>query len=130
MAVAPVGLQLQPRRGGLVSTATDLVLFGQAFTAPGLLSEASLRRLQERIRSDVVESPWTFGWFLRSDEDGRPFLRITGSNAGVQASLVVYPQERLSIAVLANTWGIGSRDAEMVVSLPARMAERCRSTSG
>lgn len=111
--------------GNMISTATDLVRFGQALTGPGLLGEASLRRLEEPIRSGETVSPWTYGWFLNEDERGRRFLRVTGSNAGLQAALVVYPEERLSVAVLANTWGIGSRSAEMVVDLPLRMAAEC-----
>jgi CubicO group peptidase (beta-lactamase class C family) len=112
--------------GNVVSTASDLVRFGQAFTRPGaLLSEASLARLREPIRTDSVESKGAYGWFTNVDDAGRRYLRMTGSNAGLQAALVVYPEERLSVAVLSNTWGIGSRSAEMVVDLPLRMAAAC-----
>jgi hypothetical protein len=43
---------------------------------------------------------------------------------GVQAGLVVIPQAGIAAAVLAITWGIGSRDAKMV-SLPAELVNLC-----
>jgi hypothetical protein len=56
-------------------------------------------------------------------------IHITGSNAGVQAALYVYAEPRLVVAVLSNSWGIGSRSGELVGSqptdLPARIAEIC-----
>lgn len=61
-------------------------------------------------------------WFICTDDAGRPKLRMTGCNTGFQAALLVYPEERLSVAVLSNTWGNDSRSAEMVVDLPLRMA--------
>ena len=112
--------------GNMISTAEELVRFGQAFTRPGLLSEASLERLERAIRADGTTSEFTYGWYApRTDEAGRTFLRITGSNAGLQAALVLYPEEELSVAVLSNTWGIGSRSAELVTDLPRRMAMAC-----
>lgn len=111
--------------GNILSTAEDLARFGQAFIRPGFLSEESLTRVLRPQGPEDGESSWSYGWIVREDEAGRTFLRITGSNAGVQAALVVYPEQAVSVAVLSNTWGIGSRSAEMVVDLPARMAARC-----
>lgn len=111
--------------GNLVSTAEDLARFGQAFVEPGFLTEESLERVHERQGPEGGEGAWSYGWIVREDAAGRKLLRINGSNAGLQAALVVYPEHHLSVAVLSNTWGLGSRSAEMVVDLPARMAERC-----
>lgn len=111
--------------GNLISTAEDLARFGQAFVEPGFLSPESLERVHERQGPEGGEGSWSYGWFVREDDAGRRFLRINGSNAGLQAALVVYPEQAVSVAVLSNTWGLGSRSAEMVVELPARVAERC-----
>lgn len=113
--------------GNLIATAEELVRFGQAFTGadPALLSERSLARLGGPVRIDETTSERGYGWSAGTDGAGRRFLRATGSNAGLQAALVVYPEEALSVAVLSNTWGIGSRSAEMVVDLPLRMAAAC-----
>ena len=111
--------------GNLISTAEDLARFGQAFVEPGFLAGESLQLVHRRQGPDGGEGSWSYGWFVREDAAGRRFLRINGSNAGLQAVLAVYPEHHLSVAVLSNTWGLGSRSAEMVVDLPARMAERC-----
>lgn len=116
--------------GNMISTAEDLARFGQVFVEPGFLSAESLELVQRRQGPEGGEGDWSYGWFVREDEAGRRFLRINGSNAGVQAALVVYPDHHLSVAVLSNTWGIGSRSAEMVVDLPARMAEACMGEGG
>jgi hypothetical protein len=53
-------------------------------------------------------------WFGRDDGDGGRMIHTTGSNPGVQAGLVIHPGTGIVTVVLSNTWGIGSRSAEMV----------------
>ena len=48
---------------------------------------------------------------------------MTGANPGVQAGLIVYPDQELVVAVVANSWGHGARSTEMVNM--ARFARRC-----
>jgi CubicO group peptidase (beta-lactamase class C family) len=87
--------------GGLLSTAEDLARFGERVTGPGLLT-AEARQL---FLSDA--------WFGRSSAEGQRWALITGSNPGVQAGLAIFPGRRTAAAVLANTWGLGARSAEM-----------------
>ena len=66
----------------------------------------------------------SFGFFApRPGQERR--LTINGSNPGVQSGLVIYPGRRIAVAVLANTWGVGSRSGEMGADLPARLADLC-----
>jgi CubicO group peptidase (beta-lactamase class C family) len=116
--------------GNIITTADDLVRFGDALTTPGLLTPASLALLYRRPRVGAVESPMSFGWFV-TDTAGSPRrIHINGSNAGVQAGLFVFPDERLVIALASNTWGKGSRSGELAgggaKDLPARIAAACR----
>ena len=116
--------------GNIITTVEDLTRFGDALTVPGLLSPASLALLYRRPRVGNVESPMSFGWFV-TDTAGSPRrIHINGSNAGLQAGLFVFPDERLVIALASNTWGKGSRSAEMAgggaKDLPARIAAACR----
>ncbi|MEO7712854.1 MAG: hypothetical protein ABIV10_08050, partial [Gemmatimonadaceae bacterium] len=53
----------------------------------------------------------SFGWFPRTNP---PRISISGSNAGVQAGLTVWKDEDLVVAVLANSWGRGSRSGELM----------------
>ncbi|HMF09821.1 MAG TPA: hypothetical protein VKJ00_11835, partial [Thermoanaerobaculia bacterium] len=66
-----------------------------------------------------------FGWYPSTSDAPRRFLHGGGSNAGLQASLDVYPDDDLVVAVLSNTWGIGSRSGDLVVAMPRREAALC-----
>ena len=96
--------------GNMISTADDIVRLGQAFVDPGLLPRRELELLFDEQ------------WFGQQDKQGRRLLHITGANPGVQAGLAIYPEEQIVVAVLSNTWGIGSNSGEMV-ELAKRLAE-------
>lgn len=96
--------------GNMVSTAADLVRFGAALFEPGLLGQAEWA---------LLFSP---DWFGDESADSRLFA--SGANPGLQASLAIHPTTKTAAAVLANTWGIGSRSAEMT-KLAAVLATRC-----
>lgn len=98
--------------GGLLSTARDLVRLAGRLTAPGLLEREALALL---LSED---------WFGRRTPDGEPWVLVTGANPGVQAGLAIYPERGTSAAVLSNTWGLGSRSAEMA-GLAAKLAQAC-----
>ena len=53
----------------------------------------------------------SYGWFSRANPAR---LAINGSNAGVQAGLAVWKDQDLAVAVLANSWGKGSRSGELM----------------
>lgn len=106
--------------GNIITTAEDLARFGQAFTEEGFFSRRELELLYRKPRS---ESPWGYGWFIRektADEAVR--LHITGAFPGVQAGLYVFPADGLSVAVISNTWGVGSNSGEMVSDVPQKIA--------
>ena len=97
--------------GGLIANVDDLLTFGRAMRGPGLLSTRSLALVWTRPTIQGVESPMSFGWFPKVNP---PRLGIGGSNAGVQAGLTVWKDEDLVVAVLANSWGRGSRSGELM----------------
>jgi CubicO group peptidase (beta-lactamase class C family) len=96
--------------GGLVATVDDLLTFGRAMRAPGLLSRESLALVWTRPSINGIESPMSFGWFPRANQQR---LSASGSNAGVQAGLAVWKDADVVVAVLANSWGRGSRSGEL-----------------
>lgn len=87
--------------GNIISTANDIAKFGSALWKSDFLPEEQLRLL------------YTKPWFGEPYKDGM-FIYVTGSNPGVQAGLTIYPEEKIVTVVLSNTWGKGSRSAEMV----------------
>lgn len=89
--------------GGLLATPSDLARFGAAHLAPGKLAGTALQTLFT-VNTEATEHspPLGLGW--RIDEDGgkRPRWHHAGGQAGARASLVVYPREKLSIALATN----------------------------
>ena len=111
--------------GNMYSTAEDLARFGRAFVRPGFLSPGSLDLLAARAATDTAGPVMNAGWLVRAPNAGPRRLHITGSNAGLQAALYVYPGRDLVVAVLSNTHGVGAQSGEMVVGLPERLAALC-----
>jgi CubicO group peptidase (beta-lactamase class C family) len=114
--------------GNMFSTAEDLVRFGSAFVRPGFLTKDAWLLLTTRPRIGGVESPMSFGWFVSEKDRAPREIHTSGSNAGVQAALYVDPDSSLVVAVLSNTWGVGSRSGEMVSELPQEIARLCATT--
>ena len=114
-----------PAGGNMYSTAADLARFGRAVEKPGLLSKESLALLMKRPKVGAVESSMSFGFFVSPDTAAHRRINIGGSNAGLQSGLSIYPDDDLVIAVISNTWGIGSPSGEMTGALPLRLAAIC-----
>src|SRR5579871_2775797 len=101
--------------GNMAATVGDLARFGRAFRPSGLLSDTSIALLWRRPVLAGIESPMSFGWFLRDDP---PRLSISGSNAGLQAGMTVWRDQDLVVVALANSWGIGSQSGEFMDDSP------------
>ncbi len=113
--------------GNLVATSGDLARFGLAFRTPGLLSAPSLRLVWTRPVIAGVESTMSFGWYVRADPER---LGIGGSNAGLQAGVTVWRDAGLSVAVVANTWGVGSRSGELMDDSPRGLLGKLAAVCG
>jgi serine beta-lactamase-like protein LACTB, mitochondrial len=113
--------------GGLIATVEDLLTFGRALRQPGLVNAQSLALLWTRPSIGGIQSPMSFGGFVRSDS---ALLSMNGSNAGVQAALVVWRRDDLVVAALANSWGRGSRSGEFVDDSPKGLIGRLAAVCG
>ena len=97
--------------GGLIANVDDLLAFGAAIRAPGLLTASSISDIWTTPVVGGVRSRMSFGWFPKT---GPSRISISGSNAGVQAGLSVWQATDLAVAVIANSWGRGSRSGELM----------------
>ncbi len=89
--------------GGFISTTTDLLKFGEAHMAAGYLSEETL---------DILTTPQTLnngnstgygvGWFCSIDSDPYRISHGGGSIGGI-TDFVVYPNDKIVIAILSNS---------------------------
>ncbi len=103
--------------GGMLSTPTDLVIFGSAMTRPGFLSAGTERMLfTSGQTSDGKDTGYGMGWQLKAEEGhtygtglqiqrpvGERYFWHRGSAEGGHAALVIYPDADVIVACAENT---------------------------
>ena len=89
--------------GGLVTTPEDLVRFGSAHLGSGFLKAETLKLLFTPQRTANGEET-TVGivWQVRRDQQGRRTYSHTGSSVGGNSILLLYPDEKLVVAIQSN----------------------------
>jgi serine beta-lactamase-like protein LACTB len=104
--------------GGFVSNSEDLARFGWAHVSGALLRPETVTLLTTPQRLRYGESTgYGIGWSAGTDSTGRRTFAHTGSSTGGRAVLLVYPEQRVVVAALAN---LGQ--APMSQALAARLA--------
>jgi serine beta-lactamase-like protein LACTB, mitochondrial len=90
--------------GGFLSTAEDLVAFANALLEGRLLRPETLKLLWTSMKtSDGKDTDYGIGWTVDRDSKGRRRVRHSGGAMGGTANLVIYPEERLVVALLVNS---------------------------
>jgi len=91
--------------GGYLSTPTDLVKFGSALLDKKIINKNSLDILFEpRRTNDGKETGSAYGFRISTDSRGRKVLHHGGESEGARAFLLLYPNEKLCIAICANIY--------------------------
>lgn len=89
--------------GGLLSTADDLVKFGEAFMKPGYLKESTLEEWTRSLTlKDGSSTNYGFGWRSGNHRDSLEWFGHSGGAVGGTSWLVVYPEAQVVVAVIAN----------------------------
>ncbi|MDZ7768080.1 MAG: serine hydrolase domain-containing protein [Woeseiaceae bacterium] len=119
--------------GGHLTTATDLILFAQAFHTRALLSDQSATLMTQGLRNNPKESENYTSWrhaipsrdkyaygIMSFPNEKSLWIGHTGRQAGSSSIVVLVPGEELSIAVLTNVKGWGGylslvRDIHLIV---------------
>lgn len=92
--------------GGFLSTVEDLVRFGSAHCEPGYLKADTLKVMFTSQRTaDDKETGTGWGWRIGKDRSSRVYYYHPGEGVGGRSYLVVYPKERVVIAMLHNLTG-------------------------
>jgi CubicO group peptidase (beta-lactamase class C family) len=90
--------------GGFVSTSEDLVRFGQAMLSGTLLQPETVATLWTPMTTrDGQSTHYGLGWSILTDSTGRRRIGHTGGSMGGTATLQIYPEQRLIIAILVNS---------------------------
>ncbi len=91
--------------GGFLSTPSDLVRFGFSMLDAELLAPETVELLWTPVQLDSGEEvPMGLGWRL-AEIRGRAMIAAPGSSAGGQTSLILFPDERIVIALTSNVTG-------------------------
>jgi CubicO group peptidase (beta-lactamase class C family) len=88
--------------GALDTTLGDLARWDAALAGHVLVSEATVAdALRPAALNDGSAVPYAFGWYLKYD-GGHRRLEHPGAWGGYQAFIVRYPDDRLTVVLLAN----------------------------
>ena len=89
--------------GGFLSTAEDLARFGSALLRDGYLkSETRALLFTSQRTSDGKETGVGLAWRIGKDTQGRTILHHGGESIGGRAFILMYPEKRVVVAMLAN----------------------------
>ena len=99
----PYDLSYNHPSGGLISTAIDLLKFGNESLFGNLLSE-EFKRLQFETQY-VEQNPTNYGlgWYLGKDHNGQRIWYHAGELPSTGALLILYPDSGIVISILTNT---------------------------
>jgi CubicO group peptidase (beta-lactamase class C family) len=90
--------------GGYLSTTEDLARWGAAMLDGKLLRPATRDLLWTPMTTrDGKSTGYGMGWTVREDSFGRRQVLHTGGSMGGTAILLLYPEQRLVLAILVNS---------------------------
>lgn len=92
--------------GGFLSNSEDLVRFGSAHLYDGFLLEKTRNQMftSQRTSGDK-ETGVGFGWRIGKDKAGSTIYFHPGENVGGRSYLMIYPEKKVVVAMLANLTG-------------------------
>ncbi|MDZ7772377.1 MAG: serine hydrolase domain-containing protein [Balneolaceae bacterium] len=97
--------------GGYLGTAEDLLIFGQAMMGDRFLTRTTVEELWRPMQtSDGESTGYGIGWSSGEDEQGRPWVGHSGGSVGGTTQFVVFPEQQVVVAIIANMGGVGYGD--------------------
>ncbi len=100
----PVDLSDRWPAGGVISSAEELARFGLGVFSPGYLPEAiRALLLTPQHTTSGAPTPVGLGWRIAKDSLGRRYVHHGGASTGGRAFILVYPDQRVSVAILSNS---------------------------
>ena len=93
--------------GGLLSTPVDLVKLGCELLNPTVLrSETIALLVRPQHLLDGTNTHYGMGWRMGTDSRKRPIIHHGGTVDGGRTFLLIYPDEKLVVAITANMSGV------------------------
>lgn len=98
---------------GYLSSVLDMVKMGNAILFPGFLKQETIHLMTTPYKlKSGVNGVYGFGLISSKDSRGEQFYGVRGSVTGGSASLLIYPEEKMVIAIATN---INSQTLELPI---------------
>jgi CubicO group peptidase (beta-lactamase class C family) len=99
--------------GGYLSTATDLVRFGEAMLQHEVLDPTTAELLFTPLETtDGASTGYGLGWQVGTDDHGRRTVGHSGGSVGGSTRFVMYPDQHVVVALISNLGGVEYEAAE------------------
>lgn len=103
--------------GGFLGTTEDLTKFGEAIFWSDFLQSETVDMLIESMELDSGESTnYGIGWRTGTDSEGRRYYGHSGGSVGGTTQFVVFPEQEVIVAVIANMGGVSYRDSHLRIA--------------
>ncbi|MCH4551328.1 serine hydrolase domain-containing protein [Aestuariibaculum lutulentum] len=103
----PVSNEYKVGAGGFLSTSEDIILFGNEFITPKIITQKTLSKLTTSQRlGNGYKTGYGMGLSIRTSINNTPKYYHTGGGMGSSSILCVYPDEGIVICVLTNLSGV------------------------
>ncbi len=104
--------------GGLLSTSGDLAKFGNEILNDKYFDpKAKMILFDPQITSDNKETGYGMGWYIGVDKNGHRIWYHSGDSFSSSSHLVIYPDDNLVIAFLANSQDGAAFDVQKIGEL-------------
>lgn len=103
--------------GGFLGTAEDLTKFGKAIFWSDFLQPETVDVLIDPMELNSGESTnYGIGWRTGTDEENRRYYGHSGGSVGGTTQFVVFPEQEVIVAVIANMGGVSYRDSHLRIA--------------
>lgn len=103
--------------GGFIGTAEDLIRFGEAIFWDDFLAPETVELLTTSLELESGDKTnYGIGWRMGVDDQERRHYGHSGGSVGGSTRFVVYPDQEVIVAMIANKSGVSYRDAHHVIA--------------
>jgi len=112
MVASQIDLRGKEASAGYLSSVLDLVKMGNLLLYPGFLKQETIDLMTVPYKIGEQSTNYSFGMIASKDYLNRTFYAQRGSVTGGSAALLVYPEDKMVIAIASN---VGSNTWELPV---------------
>lgn len=112
MVASQIDLRGKEASAGYLSSVLDLVKMGNLLLYPGFLKQETIDLMTVPYKIGEQSTNYSFGMIASKDYLNRTFYAQRGSVTGGSAALLIYPEDKMVIAIASN---VGSNTWELPV---------------